>query len=67
MVFSYDTRVRDTPMESSRHSAKNVLMQTMTKLEQVIPNANPDQEITLNAVTPHLHAFKTTIGREVSK
>lgn len=65
-VFSYDTRVRDTPMESSRLCAKKVLMETIAKLDQVVPNANPDQEMTLNAITPHMHAFKTTIGREVS-
>jgi hypothetical protein len=65
-VFSYDTRIRHTPMETSRHCAKNVLTEIMAELEQVIPTANPDEEMTLNAVTPHMHTFKTTIGREVS-
>jgi hypothetical protein len=54
-------------MESSRQAAKNLLVETMAKLDQVIPTANPDEEMTLNAVTPYVHTFKTTIGREVSK
>lgn len=52
-------------MESSRHAARNCLTETMAKLDETIPAANPDDEVTLNAVTPHLHAFKSTVGREV--
>lgn len=66
-VLSYDTRVRNTPMETSRVLAKNVLMETIAKLDEVLPTANPDEGMSLNAVTPHMHTFKTSIGREVNK
>ena len=54
-------------MEANRQSAKKVVQDTIAKLEEVIPTMNFDEEITLNAITPHMHTFKTTIGREVRK
>jgi len=64
-VFSYDTRIRNTPMETSRAGAKAALLDAIVQLEKVIPTMNFEEEITLQAITPHLHSFKTTIGREV--
>ena len=52
-------------METSRHRAKEALLETITQLEQVIPLANFDEEISLEAITPYMHSFKSTIGREV--
>ena len=65
-VLSYDTRIRATPMETSRADARTALMDTIKQLEKVIPTVNFQEQISLHAVTPHLHTFQTTIGREVS-
>jgi len=65
-VLSYDTRMRDTPMETSRADARTALTDTIKQLEKVIPTANFQEQISLHAITPHLHSFQTTIGREVS-
>ncbi|KAF9535523.1 hypothetical protein CPB83DRAFT_888227 [Crepidotus variabilis] len=64
-AFSYDTRIRNTPMETQRQSAKESILETVAQLEEFIPNVNFDEEISLEAVTPYMHSFKTTIGREV--
>ena len=65
-VLSYDTRIRDTPMETSRADARTALMDTIKQLEKVIPSTNFQEQISLHAITPHLHSFQTTIGREVN-
>jgi len=64
-VLSYDTRIRDTPMETSRADARTALMDTIKQLEKVIPTTNFQEQISLHAITPHLHSFQTTIGREL--
>jgi len=64
-VLSYDTRIRATPMETSRAHARIALMDTIKQLEKVIPTVNFQEQISLHAVTPHLHTFQTTIGREL--
>jgi hypothetical protein len=64
-LLSYDTRIRNTPMETSLDGARKALRETINQLENVIPTVDFDEEITLQAVTPHLHSFKTTLGREV--
>jgi len=64
-VLSYDTRIRDTPMETSRADARTALVDTINELEKVIPTTNFQEQISLHAVTPHLHSFQTTIGREL--
>ncbi|KAF8807229.1 hypothetical protein BYT27DRAFT_7100357 [Phlegmacium glaucopus] len=64
-VLSYDTRIRDTPMETCRAEARAALTDTITQLEKVIPTANFQEQISLHAITPHLHSFETTIGREL--
>ena len=65
-VLSYDTRIRATLMETSRADARTALLDTIEQLEKVIPTANFQEQISLHAITPHLHSFQTTIGREVS-
>ena len=52
-------------METSRADARTALMDTIKQLEKVIPTANFQEQISLHAITPHLHSFQTTIGREV--
>ncbi|KAF9459457.1 hypothetical protein BDZ94DRAFT_1268226 [Collybia nuda] len=64
-TLSYDTRSRNTPMESSRTAAREALMETIRQLEAVVPTAQMNTPITLHAVTPHLQEFQTTFGREL--
>ncbi|KAF9557884.1 hypothetical protein CPC08DRAFT_639746 [Agrocybe pediades] len=64
-VLSYDTRIRNTPMETSREGARTALLETIKRLEEVVPTAKFEEEITLHAITPHMHSFQTTIGREL--
>ncbi|KAF8168295.1 hypothetical protein B0H34DRAFT_792917 [Crassisporium funariophilum] len=64
-VLSYDTRLRNTPMETNRDSARSALLESLKQLEEVIPSADFNEEISLQAITPHMHSFQTTIGREL--
>jgi len=63
--LSYDTRIRNTPMETNRSSAKQALLETVARLQEIVPSMKFEEEITLHAITPHMHSFKTTIGREL--
>lgn len=65
-VMSYDTRIRNTPMETSRAGAKDALIETIQQLEEMVPQADVDGPVTLHAITPHMHEFQSTFGREVS-
>ncbi|KAJ7293257.1 hypothetical protein C8J57DRAFT_1704042 [Mycena rebaudengoi] len=51
-VFSYDTRIRNTPMEQDRDVAKKALLSTLQRLEEVVPGSDPKTLLTLQAVTP---------------
>jgi hypothetical protein len=53
-------------METSRADARTALVDTIKQLEKVIPTTNFEEQISLHAITPHLHSFQTTIGREVN-
>ena len=53
-------------METSISGARKALLDTIKQLESVVPTMDFDEEITLQAITPHMHSFKTTAGREVS-
>ncbi|KAG1773070.1 hypothetical protein EDD22DRAFT_858864 [Suillus occidentalis] len=64
-IFSYDTRSRNTPMENNLSEAKEALKQTISRVEEVVPTANLDLPLTLNAVTPFMQTFETTFGREL--
>ena len=64
-ILSYDTRSRNTPMESSLSAAREAFVEAIQYLETNIPNAQMNAPITLHAVTPHAQLFETTFGREV--
>nr|GAT49733.1 predicted protein [Mycena chlorophos] len=64
-VLSYDTRLRNTPMEVDRHAAREALQGTIEKLQTVVPGIDEAAQIKLQAVTPYLHEFGTTFGREL--
>ncbi|KAG8756515.1 hypothetical protein FRC14_002979 [Serendipita sp. 396] len=61
---SYDTRVRDTPMETSRTAASEALKETIERLRSLKVN-DIDEELILDAITPYPQTLKTTIGREL--
>jgi len=63
--LSYDTRHRNTPMESSRSTARAAIMDTIQQLETHFPLVQMNTPITLHAVTPALQEFQTTFGREL--
>ncbi|KAA1468554.1 hypothetical protein DENSPDRAFT_833894, partial [Dentipellis sp. KUC8613] len=64
-VMSYDTRSRNTPMESSRLAALDAIKDIISTLEDVVPRSRLDTPLTLNAVTPYEQTFQSTFGREV--
>ncbi|EPQ60957.1 hypothetical protein GLOTRDRAFT_53579 [Gloeophyllum trabeum ATCC 11539] len=64
-IFNYDVRSRNTPMETSLQAARNALLQTITQLETVVPNARLDESMTLNAITPFPQVLQTSFGREL--
>lgn len=63
--LSYDTRIRNTPMETSRTVARQALLDTVKQLEEIVPMVEVDEPLVLNAVTPYMQSFKTTFGREL--
>lgn len=64
-TFSYDTRKRDTPMETSLDGAATALKETVSLLEERVRNVPLDMPLTLHAITPFKQAVQTTFGREV--
>jgi len=64
-ILSYDTRIRNTPMETSRASAKEALLDAISQLEELVLTADMKAPITLHAVTPYAQEFQSTFGREV--
>lgn len=64
-IFSYDTRTRNTPMESSLSEARIALADTISRVKAAAPLAKLDQPMTLNAITPFPQTFETTFGREL--
>jgi hypothetical protein len=66
-AFSYDTRSRNTPMESRLPCVRDALKEAIARLEEVVPGAELDTPMTLNAVTPHTQTLQTSFGREVSE
>lgn len=62
---SYDTRLRNTPMETSRSSAIQALQETIQRLRS-LKIKNIDDELILDAITPYHQSLKTSVGREVS-
>ncbi|KAG2077040.1 hypothetical protein BDR04DRAFT_1067516 [Suillus decipiens] len=64
-IFSYDTRIRNRPMENNLSEARAALKQVISRVEEVVPTVNLDLPLTLNAVTPFMQTFETTFGREL--
>jgi hypothetical protein len=62
---SYDTRVRNTPMETSRSAGVNAFQETIERLRS-LQIKDIDDELTLDAITPYPQTLKSSIGREVS-
>jgi hypothetical protein len=52
-------------MESSRGKAKEALLEAIAQLEAVAPTCDINAPITLQAITPYMHEFQSTLGREV--
>lgn len=52
-------------MEISRADARSALLDAIKQLEEVVLTMDFEEQITLQAITPHMHSFKTTVGREV--
>jgi hypothetical protein len=52
-------------MENNLSEAREALKQAISRVEEVVPTANLDLPLTLNAVTPFMQTFETTFGREV--
>ncbi|KIY69682.1 hypothetical protein CYLTODRAFT_222159 [Cylindrobasidium torrendii FP15055 ss-10] len=63
--FSYDTRSRNVPMESSRSAAKHAFLDTIRALDEKAHTVDFDTPVTLHAVTPHMQTFQSTYGREL--
>jgi len=64
-VFSYDTRSRNTPMESHLLTARDALKETIARLEEVVRKADINTPMTLHAVTPTSQRLETSFGREL--
>jgi len=64
-ILSYDTRIRNTPMETSLAGAREALSEIIDRLEKVVPGVDLNEPITLNAVTPYMQIFETSFGREL--
>ncbi|EGN92069.1 hypothetical protein SERLA73DRAFT_191646 [Serpula lacrymans var. lacrymans S7.3] len=64
-ILSYDTRSRNTPMETSLGSARDSLKDAISRLEDIVPKTSLEQPMTLNAVTPFMQTLETTFGREL--
>lgn len=64
-TLSYDVRVRNTPMETSRQAAIETLKELIVRLGAVVPKIKMEETITLHAVTPYHQVFETTFGREL--
>lgn len=63
--LSYDTRVRNTPMEQELGAARTALAEMISKLEEIVPKVKLDEPMTLHAITPHMQVLNTSFGREV--
>ncbi|THV07581.1 hypothetical protein K435DRAFT_847998 [Dendrothele bispora CBS 962.96] len=64
-VLNYDVRIRNTPMETSRISARDAIVGTIRRLGEQVPKADWNASMELHAVTPFIQSFNTTFGREL--
>ncbi|KAF8334291.1 uncharacterized protein EI90DRAFT_3153595 [Cantharellus anzutake] len=63
--LSYDTRSRNTPVETSISRAREELLGLIDRLKNVVPTVPLDEPVTLHAVTPFPAVMQTTFGREL--
>jgi hypothetical protein len=52
-------------MESHLPAARDAIKETIARLDAVVPKAEMNRPMTLNALTPHLQTLATSFGREV--
>ncbi|KAI0034942.1 hypothetical protein K488DRAFT_76951 [Vararia minispora EC-137] len=64
-VLSYDVRVRNTPMETSRKAAREAMDEVKKRLALLAPRVELNAPLTLNAITPYEQTFTSTVGREM--
>ncbi|KAF8321689.1 hypothetical protein DL93DRAFT_1450232 [Clavulina sp. PMI_390] len=65
VVLNYDTRKRNTDVETSPEAARDALTGIIDGLKEVVPATPLDTPITLHAVTPFDAVMQTTFGREL--
>jgi len=63
--LSYDTRARNTPMETKLTDARVALKDIISKLEDIVPRTKLEEPMTLHAITPHMQVLQTSFGREL--
>jgi hypothetical protein len=63
--LSYDTRARNTAMETKLVDARVALKDIISKLAEVVPRTNLEEPMILHAITPHMQVLQTSFGREV--
>jgi len=63
--LSYDTRLRNTPMETKLEDARVALKDIISTLEEVVPTTKLEEPMTLHAITPHMQVLQTSFGREL--
>ncbi|ESK98471.1 fk506-binding protein 5 [Moniliophthora roreri MCA 2997] len=65
-ILDYDrSRTRNSPMESSRASAKEKLAETMQKLENIPSTTDWNAPVQLHAITPYDQKMMSSLGREL--
>lgn len=52
-------------METSSSEAKKGILDSIDRIEKLLPNVELNTPLTLQAITPYLHAYETSFGREV--
>ncbi|KAF5368587.1 hypothetical protein D9758_002339 [Tetrapyrgos nigripes] len=64
-ILNYDTRIRNTPMETSISAARDAILATIRKLREQVPKVDWNAPMTLHAITPFVQSFETSFGREL--
>ncbi|KAF9270488.1 hypothetical protein L218DRAFT_952601 [Marasmius fiardii PR-910] len=65
-TLDYDrTRSRNSPMETSRAAARELLTETMQNLGDLPNTANWNAPLELHAITPYEHRMRSSLGREL--
>jgi len=64
-ILNYDTRSRNTPMETSLKAAREALTEAVTRLQREVPRLRMQEPLILKAVTPYPQTLHSTFGREL--